>query len=115
MSGRCTGSNGNHRSHGRTEGAYEAFQELNEAVTQSGIQPFAVVLISVGQAPAGHRDQASAALGTLEEFARAGTIGNDELALAYAAIGESKRRASISSAHVTSVRRRSPTLRWSRS
>jgi eukaryotic-like serine/threonine-protein kinase len=69
------------------KGAYdEAFQELQKA----GNQPFALLLTSVGHALSGHPDRASAEIGTLEECARAGTVGNDELALVYAAIGESR-------------------------
>ena len=78
------------------KGAYdEAFQELNKADTRSGIQPFALTLTSVAQALAGHRDSASAAIDRLEEYARAGTIGNDDLAMVYAAIGESKRASEL--------------------
>jgi eukaryotic-like serine/threonine-protein kinase len=73
-------------------GAYdEAFQELKKA----GSQPFALTLTTVGQALAGHRDRASAAVGRLEEYARAGTIGHDDLAMVYAAIGESKRASEL--------------------
>jgi eukaryotic-like serine/threonine-protein kinase len=78
------------------KGAYdEAFQELNKADARSGLQPFALMLTSVGQALAGRRDRASAAIGRLEEYARAGTIGNDDLAMVYAAIGESKRASEL--------------------
>jgi len=69
----------------------EAFQELKKA----GSQPFALMLTSIGQALAGHRDRARAASGRLEAYARAGTIGNDELAMLYAAIGESKRASEL--------------------
>lgn len=70
------------------KGAYEsAFQELRKA----GDQPFALVVTSVGQALSGQPDLATAALGRLEEYARAGTIGNDDLALVHAAVGDSTR------------------------
>ena len=73
-------------------GAYdEAFQGLKKA----GNQPFALVLTSVGLALAGHRDRASAAIGRLEEYARAGTVGHDDLAMVYAAIGDSKRASEL--------------------
>ena len=77
-------------------GAYdEAFKELSKADTGSGVEPFALMLTSVGQALAGHRDRACAAIGTLEEYARAGTVGQDELAMVYAAIGESRRASEL--------------------
>jgi eukaryotic-like serine/threonine-protein kinase len=73
-------------------GAYdEAIQELKKA----GRQPFAVMLTSIVQALAGQRDRAAAAISRLEEYARAGTIGNDELAMVYAAVGESKRASEL--------------------
>ena len=68
------------------QGAYdEAFEELE----QVGDQPFAVMLTSIGQALSGQPDRARAAIGKLEEYARAGSVGSDELALLYAALGES--------------------------
>jgi eukaryotic-like serine/threonine-protein kinase len=73
-------------------GAYDdAIQELKKA----GSQPFGLMLTSLAQALAGHPDRARAALGPLEEYARAGTVGNDELAMVYAAIGESKRASEL--------------------
>jgi serine/threonine-protein kinase len=78
------------------KGAYdEAVQELNKADTGSGIPPFALMLTSVSHALAGHRDRARAAIGTLEDYARAGTVGTDDLALVYAAIGESKQASEL--------------------
>jgi Flp pilus assembly protein TadD len=78
------------------KGAFdEAFEELNKADTQSGLQPHALMIASVGHALAGHQERARAAIGTLEEYARAGSIGNDDLALVYAAIGESKRASEL--------------------
>jgi tetratricopeptide (TPR) repeat protein len=73
-------------------GAYdEAIQELKKA----GRQPFAVMLTTIVQALAGQRDRAAAAISRLEEYARAGTIGNDELAMVYAAVGDSKRASEL--------------------
>ena len=74
------------------KGAYdEAFRVLSKADTRSGLQPVALMLTSVGQALAGDRARARAAIGSLEEYARAGTIGYDDLAMVYAAVGESGR------------------------
>jgi serine/threonine-protein kinase len=78
------------------KGAYdEAFHELRKADTASGIQPFALLLTTLGQALSGHRDRAAAAIGRLEEYARAGTVGNDDMAMVYAAIGESRRASEL--------------------
>ena len=76
---------------GLTLMAKGAYDEAFEGLQKAGSQPFALLLTSIGQALAGDRDRASAAVGRLEEYARAGTIGNDELAMFYAALGESKR------------------------
>jgi eukaryotic-like serine/threonine-protein kinase len=74
------------------KGAYdEAFEELKKG----GNQPFGLMLTSIGHALAGHRERASAAIGQLEEYARAGRTGHDELAMIYAAIGESKRASEL--------------------
>jgi serine/threonine-protein kinase len=74
------------------KGSYdEALQELEKA----GNQPFVLLLTSIGQAMAGHPERARAALGKLEERAQAGTMGNDELAMAYAALGESRRASEL--------------------
>lgn len=64
----------------------EAFEELQKV----GNQPFALMLTSVGQALSGHPDRARAAIARLEEYGRAGSLGSDELALVYAALGESR-------------------------
>jgi serine/threonine-protein kinase len=73
-------------------GAYdEAFQQLKTA----GSQPFALLLTVIGQALAGHGDLARAAIGRIEEYARAGTIADDEMAMVYAAIGESRRASEL--------------------
>jgi serine/threonine-protein kinase len=77
-------------------GAYdEAVLELNKTDVGSGVQPFALMLTTVVQALAGQRDRARAAVGRLEEYARAGAIGSDDLALVYGAIGESKRASEL--------------------
>jgi serine/threonine-protein kinase len=73
-------------------GAYdEAFQELEKV----GDQPFALLLTSIGQGLQGHHDSARAALARLEDYHRAGKLGSDELALVYAAIGESRRASEL--------------------
>ena len=73
-------------------GAYdEAFQELKKV----GDQPFALLLTSIGDGLRGHRDSARAALARLEDYHRAGKLGSDELALVYAAIGESRRASEL--------------------
>ena len=73
-------------------GAYdEAVQELKNA----GSQPFALVLTSIAQALGGHRDLAGAAIGRLEEYGRAGTVGPDERGLLHAALGESRRASEL--------------------
>jgi serine/threonine-protein kinase len=77
-------------------GAYdEAVQEVEKAGTLSGSQPFALMLTSIGQALGGHRDRARASIGRLEEYYRAGTIAADDLAMVYAAIGESRRASQL--------------------
>ena len=76
------------------KGAYEeVLQELGTVGAGSGIEPVALMLTSMVQAFAGHRERARAAIDRLEAYAHAGRIGQDELALYYAAIGESTRAA----------------------
>jgi tetratricopeptide (TPR) repeat protein len=76
---------------GLTLTAIRAYDEAIQELKNAGSQPYALMLTSICQALAGHRDRARAAIGTVEEYARAGTISNAELAMLYAAIGESKR------------------------
>ena len=68
-----------------------AYDQAVEELKKAGTQPFALVLTSVGQALAGHHDRARAAIGRLEAYSRAGTVGDDEMAMLYAALGESRR------------------------
>ena len=68
----------------------EALQELKKVDTVLG-EPNALLLTSLCQGLAGHRDRTRAAIGRLEEYYRAGRIANDDMAMAYAVIGESKR------------------------
>ena len=72
-----------------------AYEEAFEGLKKAGGQPFALMLTSVAQALSGHRDRARAAIGRLEEYARAGTIGIDDLAILYAALGESRRASEL--------------------
>ena len=76
---------------GLTLVAKGAYDEAFEGLKKAGSQPFALMLTTIGQVLAGHRDRATAAIGRLEEHARAGTIGSDEMALLYATLGESRR------------------------
>ena len=75
-------------------GAYdEAARELEKSSV--GTQPFALMITSIGQGLGGHRDLARQSLGRLEESHRAGTLGIDDVAMVYAAIGESRRASEL--------------------
>ena len=80
---------------GLTLVAKGAYDEAFEGLKKAGSQPFALMLTTIGQVLAGHRDRATAAIGRLEEHARAGTIGSDEMALLYATLGESRRASQL--------------------
>jgi serine/threonine-protein kinase len=80
---------------GLTLSAMGAYDEAFEQLQKAGSQPFALVLTSIAQGLSGHRDRARASIPLVEEHHRAGTIGSDELAMVYAAIGESKRASEL--------------------
>jgi serine/threonine-protein kinase len=76
---------------GLTLMAMGAYDQACEELQKAGNQPFALLLSSMAQALAGHHDRARASLPALEEYYRAGTVGRDELAMIFAALGESRR------------------------
>jgi serine/threonine-protein kinase len=77
-------------------GAYdEAVEELTRLGTQPGGRQFGPMLITISHALAGRLDTARAAIGTHEASHRAGGMGTDDLALVYAAVGDSRRASEI--------------------